>query len=530
MRISSRGGSGEGRFRRPPGSRRRPHGFSGVRSIRSSVYGLSRRPRLRSAISHDPCSRAAWGVEHPPVEEAVELDLRCEEAVREALDEIEGWASLGGSVERETIVDALGEVTAGAPRRASGRVAVLDLLRVRTRRFQEVFVLGLEDGVLPRRPPERPFVGDDLRKTLDEGKGRRLPVPDDLARDRYLFYTACTRPWRRLVLAREASTDEGRPIEPSPFYDEVRSLFDPVEVEHATRRRRLSQLAWELHRAPTERERLRSVAALASESSTTARSLAVAEGWTRQIERALAAFSRPTRLVNPIVLRELRAVGRFSVTEVEQFGDCSSMWLFEKVVTPRAIDGEVDARLRGAVAHQTLYRFYAGLPKRLGSDMVEPERLDEALEFLAECLREAIAGQVRLEASEIELLELEAGLGRDLEHFVRREAELRLPLVPRRFEVSFGSDRAAPELQRGLDLGGFTLSGKIDRIDVDPFSARGIVQDYKSARPSRPRRSPPTGGSRSRSTSSRFATSSASSRSGASTAPSRESARPGGSA
>ena len=26
------------------------------------------------------------------------------------------------------------------------------------------------------------------------------------------------------------------------------------------------------------------------------------------------------------------------------------------------------------------------------------------------------------------------------------------------------------------------LSGKIDRIDVDPYSARGIVQDYKSGR------------------------------------------------
>jgi RecB family exonuclease len=38
------------------------------------------------------------------------------------------------------------------------------------------------------------------------------------------------------------------------------------------------------------------------------------------------------------------------------------------------------------------------------------------------------------------------------------------------------------ELQRGLELGGFTLSGKIDRIDLDPFSARGIVQDYKSGR------------------------------------------------
>ena len=54
--------------------------------------------------------------------------------------------------------------------------------------------------------------------------------------------------------------------------------------------------------------------------------------------------------------------------------------------------------------------------------------------------------------------------------------------MPRRFEVSFGSERSAPELQRGLDLGGATLSGKIDRIDLDPYSARGIVQDYKSGR------------------------------------------------
>ena len=56
-------------------------------------------------------------------------------------------------------------------------------------------------------------------------------------------------------------------------------------------------------------------------------------------------------------------------------------------------------------------------------------------------------------------------------------------MLPRRFEVGFGSDRSAPELQRGLPLGdGLYLSGKIDRIDVDPFSARGIVQDYKSGR------------------------------------------------
>jgi RecB family exonuclease len=82
--------------------------------------------------------------------------------------------------------------------------------------------------------------------------------------------------------------------------------------------------------------------------------------------------------------------------------------------------------------------------------------------------------------ADVELLELEARLGHDLELFLRSEIELGLPLVPRRFEVSFGTSRSAPELQSGLDFGSFTVSGKIDRIDLDPYSASGLVQDYKS--------------------------------------------------
>jgi RecB family exonuclease len=88
-----------------------------------------------------------------------------------------------------------------------------------------------------------------------------------------------------------------------------------------------------------------------------------------------------------------------------------------------------------------------------------------------------------MQMTELERRELEQSLRRDLEQLVRDEAASELPLVPRRFEVGFGSERSAPELQRGLDLGdGISLSGKIDRIDVDPGSARGIVQDYKSGR------------------------------------------------
>ena len=122
----------------------------------------------------------------------------------------------------------------------AGRIAVLDLLRARTRRFEVVFLLGLEEGSLPRRGHESPFLGDDARRELDERSRARLTRPDQVARDRYLFYTACTRASRRLYLVREAATDEGSPREPSPFWDEVQAVFPKDDVARWTRRRPLS--------------------------------------------------------------------------------------------------------------------------------------------------------------------------------------------------------------------------------------------------------------------------------------------------
>src|SRR5207244_1893079 len=239
-----------------------------------------------------------------------------------------------------------------------------------------------------------------------------------------------------------------------------------------------------LDAAPTDRERLRALAQLATSDADAARAIADANDWERRLNRARTAFQRKTRLENPVVLEWLRAKTTFGVTELERFADCSSAWLHERIVSPKTIDAVVDPMLRGSVAHSALHKFYAGLPKELGHDRVTPENVERAVGFLRRCLDDALRGGVRLELTELQEAELEEGLWRDLEGFVRDEARSPLQLVPRRFEVSFGSERSAPELQRGLSLGdGLHVTGKIDRIDVDPFSARGIVQDSKSGRP-----------------------------------------------
>jgi ATP-dependent helicase/DNAse subunit B len=427
--------------------------------------------------------RFAYGLDAPPVGETSRQDLRAYDAVMRLGAELRGWTELGEPLTPEDVVTALERTEV---RRSSapepGRVAVLDLMRSRTRRLEVVFVLGLEEGSLPRRVQESPFLGDDVRRELDARRNARLAPRDQVARDRYLFYTVSARATHRLYLVREAATDDGNPREPSPFWDEVRRVFPDEDVRRWTRRRSLSQLTWPLEAAPTTRERLRATATLAADDAELARSVAAANEWERQIQRALTAFTRQTRLTHPQVIEELRRRATYGVTELERFADCSSMWFVERVIDPRAIDAELDARLRGGVAHQVLYRFYSGLPKELGVDRIDADGVDEALPFLRRCLEDALRG-VRMELTPLQRRELEHGLWRDLEAFVRADAEAEAPLVPRRFEVSFGSERSAPELQRGLELAdGVALSGKIDRIDVDPFSARGIVQDYKSGK------------------------------------------------
>jgi ATP-dependent helicase/DNAse subunit B len=427
--------------------------------------------------------RAAYGLEAPPVGNLSRQDIRAHEALMRLLGELRGWSELDGPPSAEEVVAALerAEVRRSSAGEA-GRVAVLDLLRARTRRFEIVFLLGLEEGSLPRRGHESPFLGDDARRELDERSHARLARPDQVARDRYLFYTACTRATRRVYLVREAASDEGSPREPSPFWDEVQALFPRDDVVRWTRRRPLSELTWPLEAAPSERERLRAVALRASDDRSAAEAIASANGWERRLARAVHAFERPTRLTHPQVLAELRSRATFGVTELERFADCSSIWFLERLIDPKTIDPQVDARLRGLIAHQVLFRFYSGLPKELGIERVEPDRVEDAVAYLRRCLDEAVEG-VRMELTELQQRELKHGLWRDLEAFVREDAAAGLPLVPRRFEVSFGSERSAQELQRGLELAeGLTLSGKIDRIDVDPFSARGIVQDYKAGR------------------------------------------------
>lgn len=395
-------------------------------------------------------------------------------ALRAVLRTLEQLAELAARdvprPDRAGLAAELERTTLRMPGGGQGRVQVLDLRRARTRRFRAVFVLGLEEGGLPGGPRENPFLDADEAAAL--GLGRL----DALERDRHLFYTAVTRPWTRLYLCRQAADEDGRLLEPSPFLEDVVQAVGEDGVER--HRRAIGDLTYELTDAPTVRERQRALARELRGRADWAAAVADREGWTRKLERARTAYRRPSPLRNPAVLEALARQERFNVTELEKFAECSSAWFVERFLQPGEIDYEFGPKETGSVAHTTLHRFHQRMPSELGVERLTEAELPRAVPLMRECLRDAL-GSVRVPAgvagkAAIRRLEL------DLEGFLRSEAVFASPLVPRDYEVRFGTKTSPPNLQAGLRLDGFAVSGTIDRVDRDPgMSARGAVWDYK---------------------------------------------------
>lgn len=421
----------------------------------------------------DAMLRNAHGTLTPPLDESSLADLRAHDAITRTLAELETFEAGGTDTGRREVLSALERTTVrSGPAGAPGRVAVLDFLRARTRRFDTVFVLGLEQGTLPRRARVEPFLDDDERRALDERCGGRLVRPDPASRDRYLFSTACTRPRRRLVLVRQAVGDEGSPREPSPFWEAVRDVFDADEVRHHTVRRPLSALTREIESAPTERERLRALARMSVARPADAVALARENGWERRLRRATTAFDRPTSLTHERALRLLGSRDAYSVSELERMASCSAAWFVERYLRPATIDKEIDRMMRGSILHAALQRFYQQLPSAIpGADRVDEGNVEAAVALMHECVTQAVESGLRIDAGDLDRRELEQGLQRDLEQLVRDEAASPSPFVPRHLEVSFRDYELEP---------GVVVSGKIDRVDGDRMGARGIVVDYKS--------------------------------------------------
>lgn len=387
--------------------------------------------------------------------EGAELDdARAFETAHTALKDLHKLAERGARIDAQRVHDTLSDLAVRVGERPQpGRVMVASPLDIRARRFEAVFVCGLQEGEFPRRAIAEPFLSDTDRREIARASGLALPLREDqLERERYLFYICASRAERTLVLSARTSGEEGEPEPRSFFMDDVERVFPGLAAN--ARRRSLSDVTWTPEEAPTDAE------------------------W----ERAIAARrpTAPAKPVGPVVsdaaLDALRARKGVSAGAVERFAGCPVSWLVDDVLKPVALEPDPERMIQGAYAHRVLELTFERLRERTGERRVTEANLATAEEILLEALEQEAANYV----SSPNRARVRAALRRlefELLRHLRYEAHSSSEFEPEHLELTFGLSEDDPQV--GL-ASGLRLRGRIDR--VDRRGDKVAVRDYKSGR------------------------------------------------
>jgi ATP-dependent helicase/DNAse subunit B len=413
------------------------------------------------------------------------LELRAAVAAAELLEELATLGELPDCPQPtlEDAIEALEGATVPTWRGPTdGRVRILSPYRLRAGRARYLFVAALGDGEFPAAAPPDPLLGDDRRRALGIAALARREQADE---ERYLFHACVSRPTERLYLCWRSCNDEGTALARSPFIDEVLDLLgdsaDAAERE-LKESRGLERVVHPPADAPSERELARSLALRGPGADAGGALDAIGvTGDTRErvlasVEAAYANGELPGPLRVPAVIESLRERRVLSPNQLEGWLSCPYRWFVEHELGPERLEPESDPLWLGGVVHEVLERLYRERP---GADAIPRQGdLGRWRERFEELLDEAVA-EARLGPERVAVI---ARMREQVGRFLAEEAESETALRPREdlIERSFGMD--GEEDPGGLDLGEFTLRGKIDRIDVAPDGTGAVVRDYKTGR------------------------------------------------
>ena len=385
----------------------------------------------------------------------------------------------------------LGALTVGVVPPALDQVLIGEIDRSRNPDLKLAFVLGVNESVFPAAPAPSVLLTPAERAELEKQSVQLGPnLQEQLGRERYYGYVACTRARQGVVLTCAARDMGGAVLNPSPFLPHLRRLFHrlkfesmPVswpwkESEHA------SELAGPLLQAhgatfASGGQNVHGLGALGTLPvfvEVLAKWRQVAAAQIRQLSPAAAQ-----KIYGP----ELNT----SVSGLEDFAACPFKFFVARGL--RAEEREefaVDSRERGSFQHEALNQFHRRVQAeaKRWRDLSPAEaraKIRQVGEELLPTFRRGLfaatpagrfTGEILIEGLEQLIETLIGWMGTQYE------------FDPRAVEVEFGLPGSQLPAWR-LDLGdgrALLLRGRIDRVDLwrDPRAdeALAVVIDYKS--------------------------------------------------
>ncbi len=378
----------------------------------------------------------------------------------------------------------LANLTVGLIPPALDQVLAGTVDRSRNREIRLGLILGLNETIFPATPSSGLLLTSSDRAEM-ERHGVRLGLDSrqQLNRERYYAYIACTRPREQLVLTFAVRGPGGAVVNPSPFLSKIRQIFPALQVEVAPETVQLidCEHPHELFRRPEWQ------AASANDMILQGR----LPGITAWMERLKSFRSPPQdeRLSRALAEKLYGPVLRTSVSRMEQFAACPfKFFVHSGLRAEERKKFELDVREQGSFQHDVLALFHDHLQQenKRWRDIEPAEarsRVAAAAAALTADFREGLL------QSDEQTRFMTRAMTESLQDFVEilvTWMRQQYRFDPVRVELPFGENEAQPawtmELGEGHQL---QLFGRIDRVDL--FQPPGtdealcVVIDYKSS-------------------------------------------------
>jgi len=381
----------------------------------------------------------------------------------------------------------LAGLTVGVIPPALDQVLVGAIDRARNPDLKFTLLLGVNESIFPATPPSPAILTNSDRDDLENHAAALGPnVLDQVAREHYLGYIACTRANEQLLLSFSRQSDDGKTLNPSPFITQLKTIFPDLAVEEFTQAQ-----DW------TAAEHADELVPLLSEIENSKLKI---ENWPallatpelQELTAKLTQLHEPDAqegLSLPVVDRLYGPTLRSSVSRLEEFAQCPFKFFVKSGL--RAGERkvfELDARERGNFQHDVLQKFHQQLvgEGKKWRDITPIEARARIARIADEQMESFRNGLLRDSAESAFTARSMATALQDFVEVIVTWMREQYDFDPAQVELGFGGRTDATPAWE-IDLGNghrFALQGRIDRVDLWRDAASGaalaVVTDYKS--------------------------------------------------
>lgn len=375
------------------------------------------------------------------------------------------------------------------------QVLVGNIQRSKSHNIKALFVLGVNDGIIPSAQYREGVLSSDESDYLTE-QGMEISANRErqVVEENFLIYSALSKCQARLFLSYASSDSEGRALRPSLLLDRIKYIFPRLNIE--------SGLVNDYHR------QLQMVSRPQSSFKHLVENLRLyldkkpmedfwwdvydwyyqQDQWQEQCRRIVEAFFHRNQVeaISPGQAQRLYQLPlRGSVTRLEQFIACPFAHFVHYGLSPRERkEFSVQAPDIGELFHNSLLGFALEIEKRPGKwQDIEREECDSMMETVMDKILTTQETGIFFSNNRYRYLSQRLKRIGCRAAWMVSEHIQRGGFTPLGYEIRFGSGQALPALVIELDNGErMYLEGRIDRVDIldqDEASYVRII-DYKT--------------------------------------------------